>query len=272
MPAAYHDINSARLYCETSGAGIPVVLLHGFGLDQRMWEDQAGALAEHFLVIRYDMRGYGRSSLPAAEPYGHADDLHALLSNLSANPAHVVGLSNGGRNALRFAVRYPQSVRSLTLVGSALDGHLWSAEWRALWSVVDSTAKSGDMACAKTLWLEHPLFAPAREQTAVSARLVEMVSDYSGWHWIHADPGVAPGPAAINCLSALPVPTLVVVGERDLPDIHRIADTLASGIRGAARVVIPRAGHMTNMEAPAAFNDVLLDFLETCRRTERLDI
>jgi 3-oxoadipate enol-lactonase len=261
MSAAFHEINSAQIYCMTEGSGVPVVLLHGFGLDQRMWDDQAVVLAERFFVIRYDLRGYGRSSLPTGEPYAHAEDLFALLSSLNAKPAHVVGLSNGGRHALRFALAYPQALRSLTLVGSALDGHFWSPQWQAMWNLVDGTAKAGDLTGAKRLWLDHPLFGPAREQAGVAARLRDMVQDYSGWHWIHTDPGVAPDPPAINRLDAIHVPTLIVVGDRDLPDIHRIADALRSGISGAELVAMPRVGHMANMEAPAEFNDLLGNFL-----------
>jgi pimeloyl-ACP methyl ester carboxylesterase len=261
MTAAFHEINSAQIYCMTEGSGVPVVLLHGFGLDQRMWDDQAAMLAERFFAIRYDLRGYGRSSVPTEQPYAHADDLYALLSNLDAKPAHVIGLSNGGRHAVRFALAYPQALRSLTLVGSVLDGHAWSPEWRAMWNLVDSKAKSGDLIGAKRLWLDHPLFGPAREQAGVAAHLREMVQDYSGWHWLHADPGVAPDPPAINRLDMIHVPTLVVVGERDLPDILSIANALTSGINGADQVAIPDVGHMTNMEAPAKFNDLLLNFL-----------
>jgi 3-oxoadipate enol-lactonase len=262
MPAAFHDVNSARLYCKTDGAGVPVVLLHGFALDQRMWDDQAAALAEHFRVVRYDLRGYGQSSLPTEEPYAHADDLFSLLTQLGARPAHVVGLSNGGRQALRFALTYPQALRSLTLVDSVLDGHALSAAWQALWNIIDQTAKAGDVAGAKRLWLDHPLFAPAREQPRVKSRLQEMVDDYSGWHWTHGDSGYAPATPAAQRLDEIRVPTLIVIGERDLPDIHAIGDTLVSGIRGSTRVVIPGVGHMVNMEAPARFNDLLLGFLQ----------
>jgi len=263
MSDAFHEINAGRLYCRTDGAGAPVVLLHGFGLDLRMWEDQCRALADEYFVIRYDIRGYGRSSLPTGEAYSHADDLHELLSRLGAIPAHVIGLSNGGRLAIRFALAYPQAIRSLTLVDSALDGHAWSADWLSLWAAIDGKAKSGDVAAAKRHWLEHPLFAPAREHAHIAVHLSQMVQDYSGWHWIHTDPGVAPGPPAIRRLKELSVPTLVVVGERDLPDFHRVADTLASGIVGAHREQIPDAGHMANMEAPRVFNQLLMDFLKT---------
>jgi 3-oxoadipate enol-lactonase len=261
MPGAYFDVNDARLYYQTVGAGAPMVLLHGFGLDQRMWEDQAEALADRFLVIRYDQRGYGRSSLPTTQPYSHADDLHGLLTHLKASPAHVVGLSNGGRIALRFTLAYPQSVRSLTLVDAALDGHAWSADWQALWKVMDCTAKAGDVAGAKRLWLEHPLFGAAREQPGVAARLAQMVQDYSGWHWLHSDPGVAAGAPAVQRLSEIRVRTLVMVGERDLPDFHTVADTLSLGIAGAVRVLVPGVGHMINMEAPLEFNRQLIDFV-----------
>jgi len=262
MITGLHNIGSGQLYCETVGTGVPVVFLHGFGLDLRMWEIQAATLSDRFLVIRYDMRGYGRSSLPSAQPYAHADDLAALLSDLGIRSAHVVGLSNGGRNALRFALAYPQAVRSLTLVDSALDGYTWSDDWQARWSSIDHRAKSGDLRGAKQMWIEHPLFAQARAQPDVARRLSEMVSDYSGWHWIHADPGVAPEPPAIARLGMVRSPTLIIVGGCDLPDFQGIAEILASGIQGATKIVIPDAGHVSNMEAPVAFNEALLGFLE----------
>ena len=240
---------------------MPVVFLHGFGLDLRMWEPQATALADHFLIIRYDMRGYGRSSVPAAVPYAHADDLAALLAGLGAGPAHIVGLSNGGRIALQFALAVPQFVRSLTLADSALDGVSWSKDWRARWKAISCLAKSGDLQGAKRSWIEHPLFAPARAQPAVALRLSAMIDDYSGWHWINDDPCLVPEPPAISRLSTVRTRTLVITGDNDLPDFQQIAATLVAGIHGASRIVIRGAGHMSNLEAPAAFNDALLDFL-----------
>lgn len=261
MSEGFHKVGGGRIFWQDDGAGAPVVLLHGFGLDRRMWDDQVASLARRYRVIRYDMRGYGRSSMPGAEAYSHADDLDALLSGLGATPAHVVGLSNGGRTALRFALAYPAATRSLTLVDAALDGHGWSSDWQTLWGAIDRTAKSGDVEGAKRLWLEHPLFAAARSQPAVASRLAAIVGDYSGWHWVNPDPGTAAGGPAITRLAEIRMPTLVVVGQRDLADFHAVAGTLASGIAGAVRVEVPNAGHMVNMEAPAAFNRVLADFL-----------
>jgi len=261
MRETVHHIRAASIFCRTQGSGVPVVLIHGFGLDQRMWDDQAPALAERFCVIRYDMRGYGRSSLPISGAYSHADDLQDLLGALNARPAHVIGLSNGARVAARFALTHPKSVRSLVLVDAALDGHVWSSDWQERWSAIVAAAKAGSLARARRLWLEHPLFAPAREHPSVAARLAEMVNGYSGWHWLNSDPGIVPDPPVAQRLAEIHAPTLVLVGERDLPDFHTIAQALAGGIPGANHDVVPRVGHMCNMEAPAAFNDLLSDFL-----------
>ncbi|HEU4741050.1 MAG TPA: alpha/beta fold hydrolase [Meiothermus sp.] len=260
---------SARLYYQSHGQGVPVVFLHGFGLDCRMWEPQLEPLARAFRVIRYDLRGYGRSSLPVArfrgegrvEPYAQTDDLLELLRHLDAVPAHLVGLSMGGQFALRFALTYPQAVRSLALADSALDGYRWSAEWQERWKGILDAARAGDLAGARQRWLHHPLFAPALEHPAVAASLTAQIDRYSGWHWVKRDPDQVPNPPALERLEQVVHPALVVVGERDLADFQAIADILAGRLPKVRRVVIAGAGHMVNLEAPDRFNREVLEFL-----------
>ncbi len=100
--------DGGRLEYAVAGDGEPVVFLHGFGLDSEMWEPQWDAFSERHRVIRYDLRGYGRSSLPNG-PYSHVDDLLGLIDFLRARPAHLVGLSMGGRIALRVALQAPEA-------------------------------------------------------------------------------------------------------------------------------------------------------------------
>lgn len=251
---------SAQIYYQSYGQGVPVVFLHGFGLDSRMWEPQLEPFAQAFRVIRYDLRGYGRSSLPA-EPYAQTDDLLWLLRYLDAIPAHLVGLSMGGQFALRFALTYPQAVRSLVLAGSALDGYRWSVQWQERWQGILSVARAGDLQEAKRRWLSHPLFAPALEQPLVAASLATQINGYSGWHWINRDPDQPPNPPVLDRLEQVVQPALVVVGERDLADFQTIAHTLASRLPHSRKVVIPKAGHMVNLEAPDGFNQEVLEFL-----------
>jgi 3-oxoadipate enol-lactonase len=264
----FQDVNGTRLYYEVAGAGQPVVLLHGFTFDTRMWDDQFAALAKQYRVIRYDARGFGRSALPrAGEPYSQHEDLAALLDRLDARRAHVVGQSMGGRFALDYALQGDDRLRSLTLIDAVIGGYgtahnwPWSRTFMSAYQPVIDAGKRKDVAMAKAAWLAHPLFAPAREQPVVAARLRQMVEDYSGWHFINPDPARLLTPPAITQLAKIQAPTLALVGERDLVDFHRMADEVQHGAKHAVRRTIPRVGHLSNMEAPGEVNAMLLEFL-----------
>lgn len=263
----YLSVNGTRLFCEAAGAGEPVVFLHGFALDSRMWDPQFAALAARFRVIRYDLRGYGRSALPrAGSQYSQLDDLLALLDRLGvAGPVHLVGQGMGGRYALEFALLHPERVKSLALLDPVVDGWAWSREWLDAYKPVFEAARRGDVAGAKQAWETHPLFAPIRERPAAAARFAQMIGDYSGWHFVNIDPSQRLAPAALTQLGRMRVPTLVMVGERDWPDLKRIADRLAGGIAGAQRVVVPGAGHLVGMEIPDEVNRRLADFLASVK-------
>jgi 3-oxoadipate enol-lactonase len=261
MAVGYVDACGTRLCCEAEGSGEPIVFIHGLGLDMRMWDDQFETLSRDFRVIRYDLRGSGRSELPGQAEYAHAEDLRALLDRLGVKAAHLVGLSMGGWIATNTTLTYPHLVRSLTLVDSALIGHAWSEDWKTRWRVMRQAAERRGPKAANQLWLEHPLFAPARAKPERARRLAEMIGDYSGWHWMNKDMHRPILPPDSSRLDAITQPTLVLVGELDLPDFHTIARALAAGIPGARRAVLPGAGHMANMEAPALFTTLLRDFL-----------
>jgi 3-oxoadipate enol-lactonase len=216
--------DGGRLRYSIGSSGEPVVLIHGMGLDASMWAPQWAPLHQEFRTIRYDVRGFGGSTLPE-RPYSHSDDLLNLLDFLDARPAHVVGLSMGGSLALRFVLDYPKAVRSLALIDSSLDGFSWS-----------------DAA---------------------------MVHGYSGWHWVNRDPVRIGTPPAIEALATVGCPTLVVVGDLDLPDFQGIALRLASGIPRATLRTIANAGHMATMEAPVIVNDSLLAHLRAASPSSR---
>lgn len=245
----------------TAGEGEPVVFIHGFGLDAGMWDPQWRAFGERHRVIRYDLRGYGSSSLPQG-PYSHADDLLALIDFLNARPVHLVGLSLGGRVALRVATQEPRVVRSLILADPALDGHAWSDDWLQRWRKMTEAAKRGDLGAAKKLWGEHILFEAANRNPELARSLQAMIGRYSGWHLAHPDPGSAPARPIDEILHAISIPTLVLVGELDLPDFQAIARRLAQELPAAQLRTLAGSGHMSNMEAPRLFNELVLEFLQ----------
>jgi len=256
----FAEVNGTRLYYEVAGSGHPLVLIHGITLDTRMWDDQFEIFAQHYQVIRYDMRGFGKSSLPTGEIYFHADDLKALIEHFGIENAYIIGLSMGGMIAIDFALAYPGATDVLILVDSLLGGFQWKEFGTSLASVWSRGREFG-VQDAKEVWLGLDLFRPAMEKPDVAPRLTRMVSDYSGWSWVNEDTVRNPDPPAAQRLKEIKVPTLIIVGERDLPDFHAISDTLQQQIHNARKVVLPGVGHMSNMENPDKFNEIVLNFL-----------
>ncbi|MCI0575581.1 MAG: alpha/beta fold hydrolase, partial [Chloroflexi bacterium] len=149
----FAEVNGTRLYYEVAGAGPPLVLIHGYTLDTRMWDDQFEAFAQHYQVIRYDLRGFGRSAMPTGESYTHHEDLKALLDHLGLARAHILGLSLGGGIAVNFALAYPEATQSLILVDtSVLGGFEWPEELGRWFARIHSAARDGDMRLAKQHW------------------------------------------------------------------------------------------------------------------------
>lgn len=255
------QVNDTHLYWETAGQGHTVVLLHGFTLDSRMWDDQFLALAQHFQVIRYDLRGFGRSAVPTAAPYAHEADLAGLLDRLGIAQAHLVGLSKGGAVALNFALTYPTRTASLVLIDAVLPGYAWSAAGAARDDLVWQRASEGGIPAAKESWLTHPLFASAMANTAVAPRLRQIIHDYSGWHFVNQNPELGLNPPAAQRLAELTLPLLAIVGELDLPDFRAITAQICQAVPQAQQLILPGVGHMANMEAAAEVTQAITNFL-----------
>ena len=239
------------------GSGPPVLLLHGFALDARMWRPQVRALAGAYRVITVDLPGFGPSPTGA----GDATTARAIVDTLDAltsEPAHVAGLSLGGAVAVDLALAFPHRVRSLTLIDAVLLRHSPGAR---AWPAAAALAKEGKLSEAREAWLADPLFAAASARPDVLSVVREMVDDYSGDHWSGRATTrfEVTDPAAR--LAEIACPTLVLVGEHDLPSFRAMADAYAAAIARATLEVIPGAGHLASMEAPDAVNARMGRFL-----------
>src|SRR5215467_1420133 len=158
------QLNGTSLHVVQEGQGEPIVFMHGFGLDHRMWEKQTTALRDHFAIINFDLRGFGKSAIPnEGSSYSHEEDYLSILRHYGFDRAHVVGLSMGGRFALRCAMSCPQAVSSLILLDPAIDGHVWSESWQTAWSKMTSAAKAS-IEKARELWMTHSLFTHLRSE------------------------------------------------------------------------------------------------------------
>jgi pimeloyl-ACP methyl ester carboxylesterase len=234
-----------------------------------MWDPQFERLAGTYRVVRYDMRGHGRSS-GLGEPgttHSQSADLAALLSFLQLERVHVIGLSMGGYVAYEFALEHPGRARSLTLIDPA-----WRFDWSHMGAFQSRlvTYIGAGLEAGLRAWIEDPLFVPARRIPALKRQLDEMICvghRAAGTGALFTNPASAasPSPRAETRLAAIAVPTLVIVGDLDDPEFVQHADFVAHNVPGAKKIVVAGAGHLSSMEKPEEVNSALLDFLAAAR-------
>ena len=256
------SLPGTNLYYEVAGTGVPVMLIHGMGLDGRMWDDQVTGLADIAQLARPDVRGFGRSSRESTVAYSHAADIWALADHLGWTDAVIVGLSMGGMIALETVLAAPQRVRALVVMDGVIDGVPFDEGSKATIKALFEATAAGDLEGAKKVWIDCGFFGPARRDADLDRRLKEMIADYSGRDWLGDDPH-EPRPKLFPLLPEIAVPTTVVVGELDVPGFRDMADAMEARIPNARKVSVSDAGHMVNMEAPAVVNEILREVISS---------
>jgi 3-oxoadipate enol-lactonase len=256
------------VYYEETGSGEPLVLLHAAVADSRQWDANVGAFAERYRVIRYDMQGFGKT--PAAEqPVRRADELRELLQTLNVKRAHLVGVSNGGSTAIDFAVVYPEMVVALVVVAPGLSG-FEPRDKAALDAMLEADQREeaavarGDLDAATQLSMSTWLAGDGRSLESMHpelrrrvARMTRDALDSSSQ--LRRTPQLQPG--AATQLGNLQHPTLVLVGDHEVPFVKDAVDLIGSSIPNAQTYVFENAAHWLNLEHPEEFNRVVGDFL-----------
>lgn len=264
LTEGFAPVNGARIYYQAAGKGHPLVLLHAGIADRRMWAPQIPAFTEKYRVITYDMRGYGKTEMPAGY-YAHHRDLARLLDYLGISKAHLVGLSLGGREALNFCIEYPQRVAKLVLVGSGLGGYRMKDQGTLdHWPAIETAINDGRYEQAAELEMRIWVAGLTRDLKDIDPELKRLVREMLiPTYATPPEKGLeeALEPPASSRLWEVRAPTLLVIGELDVPDMQTIAKILAAGIQGAQKVTIPGTAHLPNLEKPAEFNRAVLDFL-----------
>lgn len=248
----YLPVQGGQLHYETAGGGPAMVFVHGFSLDMRSWDDQFAEFSKDHFVVRYDLRGFGKSSMPAS-PYDHCEDLAAVLDHLGVEQAMLVGLSLGANVALRFCLLHPKRVSGCLLASPGLPGHPWPREPRPP-DAAKKYAQENGVEAGKQFWLNHPLFASLEDRPKAKAAVADMVKDYTGWHWRENDPQ-KPAEDIARMLDQMKVQSLILSGELDVEGYREIHAILAQKIAGTQFKVLDQIGHMINLEAPERFNE-----------------
>jgi pimeloyl-ACP methyl ester carboxylesterase len=250
-------INATTLHFKESGTGPPLVLLHGFPLDSRVWNHQRSGLSDAFRVITPDLRGFGKSA--SADPFtmeSLADDVHALLRELKALPAFVGGLSMGGYAALAYAKRYPTDLRGLLLIDTRAEGDSpQGKEGRG--KMIELVRQSGAAAVAEQMMPK--MLAPGASED-VKRELKSIMESCLPLTIEHALLAMRDRADHTCDLPSIASPTLILVGESDAITPPASAEVMHKAIPHSQLVVIPAAGHMTPMESPHAVNAAIRAF------------
>jgi 3-oxoadipate enol-lactonase len=260
------DVDNARISYTVAGSGPAVVLIHGWALSQREWDDQFAALAPHFRVVMYDRRGYGGStglSDPSTEP----GDLRALLDTLEVESAVLVGHSAGADIATRFAAAMPERVDGLVLYGGGPPEEFPLPSKGPGFEFVRTFARQHGLDSLFRLVTTLPHFQPGPHRTAaMQARLDSMLAGYSGRDILedHQPSGTFP-PARFAEVRQWRIPTLFISGAAEEPYWHLMSDSLVRWMPNARKVIVPGGGHGVHFDEPGRFNAALLEFLREIR-------
>jgi len=237
----------------------PIVMLHGFTIDHRMWVDDAEYLGQWYRVLLPDARGHGLSGAPPTN-YSRAHrvaDLAAFLDRLNIEKIHLVGLSMGGTTALGMALTHPDRLASLTLVSTSAAGYDHGPKIRK----IDEIARTHNIEVARERWIKSTLKYFGSELGHVRDLLEVMMRDHSGAAWTDPMRGKYPPENDLARVHQIAVPTLIMVGQKDQPFVP-LARELHKKISGSRLKICPSVGHMVNLEIPNDFRVELKAFVD----------
>ena len=258
------NVNGTSIYYEIKGRGFPLVFVSGGGiLDRRGWDRQFEVFSKHYRVIRYDVRGLGKSARPVA-PFSHSQDLYALLNFLKIKRAHFVGLSVGAAIAIDFAIEHAEVVDHLVLAAPGLSNDSKSEQNLQSLALITGLVKTSGIDHLIQLTLDTP-FVLSKQNTAAREKVHQIYLDnrdvfeagfplYVLWQPIE--------PPAETRLGTIRAPVLIIRGDSDSPVYAALTEKIIKGIRQSTVVVIPGGTHFLNLEKPAEFDSAVLSFLK----------
>ncbi len=265
MTYQFAEVNGTKIHYEERGAGTAVILIHAGVVNMGMWDDQMEAFARHHRVIRYDIRGWGKTAAPPGQFSDH-DDLRGLLDHLGIAQGALIGCSVGGKIALDFALSYPEMATRLVLVGSGLGGYEFTMEGmleraEAMRAAYEHGKLDQAVEISTTVWYDGLTRRPEQVNQQGRVKISQLIHHTFS---LPEDEGERQelAPPAIERLADIPVPTLIILGEYDVPDIHAIVKLLANEMPNAQQIRMADTAHMLNMENPMEFNQLVLEFLE----------
>ncbi len=267
----YAPVHNGSLYYEVTGSGPAVLLIHAGVADCTMWDAQFDLFSRYYRLIRYDMRGFGKSHSKTTE-FSNRQDIIDLLNLLGVEKACVIGISRGGQIAIDFTLEHPERVSGLVSIAAGVSGYDYQPgdneiatheielfnHMDELW---EKNAFNQLADLESHIWADGPSQPVGRASPVIQAYLRKIILA----NYTRQDGKVTPqplSPPAANRLAEIQVPTLILVGEFDGIATLEMADYLEKEIPGACKVVFTATAHMVPLEQPALFNQIVMDFLK----------
>ncbi len=257
------EVGDGAIHIAMAGAGPPLILLHGWTLDWRMWLPQIASLSRHFLLIMPDRRGFGRSTAPP-DLASEAGDVERIADVLGLGRFALLGLSQGAAVALDCAARYGWRIGSMMVSGAPIAQLVERNEIIRL-DRFQALARGGDMAAMRAEWRTHRLMR--HENPATRALVDEMLAAYEGRDLL--DPSQLKR-VPRGALARLPMPLLAMTGRGDSRWRRDCARALGEIAPRGRHALVMGAGHLANLDNPASFNRITCEFLlETLANPEQ---
>jgi len=257
----YILVDGGKLFYESAGKGTNIVLLHDGMVNNRIWDEQFPLLTKTYRVVRYDRRGYGKSSDPETK-FSNINDLNQLFIQLKIDKAIIFGMSSGGRLAIDFTLTHPEKVTGLVLVGAVVSGFGYTSHMNTRGGHFDPQ-KMTDPAKVNEYFIKDDPYEIYSENTAAKDKVMKLLPFLARQNSVPTQPA---SKVAVRSLSEIKVPALILVGEYDIPDVHAHAGVINAGIANSKREIIPQSGHLIPIEQPALFNEAIIAFLNKLPR------
>jgi pimeloyl-ACP methyl ester carboxylesterase len=268
IESGFVNHGNARIYYETAGSGLPFVMIHAGVADSRQWNNEFALFANHYQVLRYDMRGYGKSE-PVDGEFSHLNDLASTLDALEFHePLIMMGCSMGGGLAMDFALTYPSRVKALIMVGSGPSGLDLDVPTPAKFAEAEKAFESGDLDLVAEIETQIWFDGTGRTPEQVNQEMRKLVYEmnrkalaYEAMKLGNRLPNTET--LAFDRLTDLKIPVRVIVGVHDTPYILAAAEYMTEKIPSAKKVKMKDAAHLPNMDHPEEFQRIVTDFLNS---------
>ena len=267
MRSGFVANGNAKIYYETAGAGSPFVMIHAGVADHRQWNNEFASFATNHHVVRYDMRGYGKSE-PVEGEFNPMDDLVSVLDVLELHePIILMGCSMGGGLAMDFALKYPTRVKALIMIGSGPSGLELDVPAPAKFAEAEKAYESGDLDLVAEIETQIWFDGTDRLPEQVDQTMRKLAYEMNRLALAHESKGLGKrlpntDTPAFDRLADLRIPVLIIVGEHDTPYILAAADYMRENIPSARKIKIEDAAHLPNMDQPHEFQSIVKGFLD----------